>query len=317
MLTVKDTRFISLNTQHCIKKPNSGTGNTLYESSFLSQNEFPFKDVLKDDDDILYSHVSIFSAQIPVSFYLINYTVNVLKYTIDNGLTQTMTLERGNYSITQLIDVLVKGFFSAGYVFTITFNKITGKLLFTGPVSSSFTFLSSSFGSTINEIIGFDSVASYTSTGNVLLGEHCCSLIGTKKLKISSSALRTSGLSSGGGGDLLGIIPVNAPPYGLILYENNSSNEGGLLLNRVIGNIDITLTDESNRYINYNNVEYSITLAITTTRVLKSKINTNFRDSTNQIMNIPNQPNQPLDAPLPFDDENDLDFFMYKHGINM
>ena len=317
MLTVKDTRFISLNTQHCIKKPNSGTGNTLYESSFLSQIEFPFKDVLKDDDDILYSHVSIFSAQIPVSFYLINYTVNVLKYTIDNGLTQTMTLERGNYSITQLIDVLVKGFFSAGYVFTITFNKITGKLLFTGPVSSSFTFLSSSFGSTINEIIGFDSVASYTSTGNVLLGEHCCSLIGTKKLKISSSALRTSGLSSGGGGDLLGIIPVNAPPYGLILYENNSSNEGGLLLNRVIGNIDITLTDESNRYINFNNVEYSITLAITTTRVLKSKINTNFRDSTNQIMNIPNQPNQPLDAPLPFDDENDLDFFMYKHGINM
>ena len=314
MLTVKDTRFISLNTQHCIKKPNSGTGNTLYESSFLSQIEFPFKDVLKDDDDILYSHVSIFSAQIPVSFYLINYTVNVLKYTIDNGLTQTMTLERGNYNITQLIDVLVKGFFSAGYVFTITFNKITGKLLFSGPVSSTFTFLSQSFGSTINEIIGFDSVSSYSSTGNVLIGEHCCSLIGTKKLKISSSALRTSGLSSGGGGDLLGIIPVNAPPYGLILYENNSSSDGGLLLNRVIGNIDISIKDESDRYINFNNTEFSLTLAITSTRILKSKINTNFRDSTNQIMNIPNQP---LDAPLPFDDENDLDFFMYKHGISM
>ena len=314
MLTVKDTRFISLNTQHCIKKPNSGTGNTLYESSFLSQIEFPFKDVLKDDDDILYSHVTIFSAQIPVSFYLINYTVNVLKYTVDNGLTQTMTLERGNYSITQLIDVIVKGFLTAGYVFTITFNKITGKLLFNGPVSSTFTFLSQSFGSTINEIIGFDSVTSYSSTGNVLNGEHCCSLIGTKKLKISSSALRTSGLSSGGGGDLLGIIPVNAPPYGLILYENNSGNDGGLLLNRVIGNIDISIKDESDRYINFNNTEFSLTLAITSTRILKSKINTNFRDSTNQIMNIPNQP---LDIPLPFDDENDLDFLMYKHGINM
>ena len=317
MLTVKDTRFISLNTQHCIKKPNSGTGDTLYESYFLSQIEFPFKDVLKDDDDILYSHVSIASAQIPVSFYLINYTVNVLKYTINNGSTQTMTLERGNYSITQLIDVITKGFFSAGYVFNITFNKITGKLLFIGPVSTTFTFLSYAFGSTINEIIGFDSILSYTSVGNVLNGEHPCSLIGVKKIRVSSSALRTSSLSSGGGGDLLGIIPVNAPPYGLILYDNNSSNEGGLLLNRVIGNIDITLTDESNRYINFNNVEYSITLAITTTRIIKEKLNTDFRDSTNQIMNIPNQPNQPLDAPLPFDDENDLDFFMYKHGINM
>ena len=317
MLTVKDTRFISLNTQHCIKKPNSGTGDTLYESSFLSQIDFPFQDVLKDDDNILYSHVSIVNAQIPLSFYLINYTVNVLKYTINNGATKTMTLERGNYNLTQLIDVLVNGFLRAGYAFSITFNKVTGKLLFVSPVSTIFTFLSASFGSTINEIIGFDSISSYSSSSNTLLAEHMCSLIGIKKLKNSSSALRTSSLSSGGGGDLLGIIPVNAPPYGIILYENNSSNEGGILLNRVIGNIDISITDENNRYINFNNTEYSITLAISTTRILKDKLNTNFRDSTNQILNIPNQPNQPLDAPLPFNDENDLDFFMYKHGINM
>ena len=321
MLTVRDTRFISLNTQHCIKKPNSGTGDTLYESSFLSQIDFPFKDVLKDDDDILYSHVSIVNAQIPVSFYLINYTVNKLKYTINNGAIQTMILERGNYNLTQLIDVIVKGFFSAGYVFSITFNKVTGKLLFIGPASTTFTFLSQSFGSTINEIIGFDSVSSYSSTGNVLLAEHMCSLIGIKKLKISSNALRTSGLTSSGlgGGDLLSIIPVNAPPYGLILYENNSSSEGGLLLNRVIGNIDISITDENNRYVNFNNTEYSITLAITTTRILKERINSNFKDSTNQIMNMPPQlsTDNIINAPNIFGDENDLDFFMYKHGINM
>ena len=112
----------------------------------------------------------------------------------------------------------------------------------------------------------------------------------------------------------MGIIPVNAPSYGLILHENDSGNDGGLLLNRVIGNIDISIKDESERYINFNNTEFSLTLAITSTRILKSKINTNFRDSTNQIINIPNQP---LDVPLPFDDENGLDFFMYKHGINM
>jgi hypothetical protein len=276
---------------------------------------------LKDDDDILYSHVSIVNAQIPVSFYLINYTVNKLKYTINNGAIQTMILERGNYNLTQLIDAIVKGFLSAGYVFSITFNKVTGKLLFIGPASTTFTFLSQSFGSTINEIIGFDSVTSYSSTSNVLLAEHMCSLIGIKKLKISSNALRTSGLTSSGlgGGDLLGIIPVNAPPYGLILYENNSSNEGGLLLNRVIGNIDISISDENNRYVNFNNTEYSITLAITTTRILKERINSNFKDSTNQIMNMPLQPSTDniINAPNIFGDENDLDFFMYNHGINM
>ena len=95
MMTVDDTRYISLNTQHCIKKPSVGSGINQYESSFLSQVSFDFKDVLKDADDILYSHVDIVNAQIPVSFYLINYTNNTLSYKINNGVIQTMTIERG------------------------------------------------------------------------------------------------------------------------------------------------------------------------------------------------------------------------------
>ena len=199
MMTVEDTRYISLNTQHCIKKPSSGSGNTLYESSFLSQISFDLKNVLKDDDDILYSHVDIINAQIPVSFYLINYTTNVLAYKINSGVIQLMTIERGNYNITSLMSVIKQGFLNAGYAFTITFNKVTGKLLFVSPIGTTFTILSSNSGGTINEIIGFDSVSSYISTGNILNGEHPASLIGIKKLKISSSALHTSGLSSGGG----------------------------------------------------------------------------------------------------------------------
>jgi hypothetical protein len=313
MMTVQDTRYISLNTQHCIKRPNSGFGNSVYESSFLSQIDFVFKDVLKDDDDILYSHIDIVNAQIPVSFYLINYTNNTLSYKINNGTIQTMTIERGNYNITTLISAIKQGFLNAGYAFTITFNKVTGKLLFVSPIGTTFTILSSGSGG-INEIIGFDSVNSYTSTGNILGSEHVCCLIGIKKLKVSSSALHTSSLSSGGGGDLLGIIPVNAPPNGLILYENNSSKKGGLLRNKVISNIDISITDENNRYVNFNNTEYSITLAITTTRILKEKINTLFRDSTQQIMNTTQSQNV---EPSTMGDDNDLDFFMYKHGIQI
>jgi hypothetical protein len=142
--------------------------------------------------------------------------------------------------------------------------------------------------------------------------------IGIKKIKITSSALHTNSLSSGNGGDLLGVIPVNAPPFGLILYENNSSQAGGLLTNRVVSNIDIALTDENNRYVNFNNTEYSITLAITTTRILRQNNTNPFRQSTQQIMDttqITN--NMPVLEPEPFGDETDLDFFMYKQGINL
>lgn len=314
MMTVDDTRYINLNTQQGIPRPNSG----LYEKSFLSQIDFSFKDVLKDDDDVLYSHISIDSAQIPVSFYLINYTTNILKFTINNGLIQTLTLERGNYDLTGLTKALVQGFLSLGYTFTITFNKINGKLTFTllsGGLT--FSFLSSASGSSINEIIGFDSVSSYSSIGNIMIAEHPVSLIGIKKLKVSSSALHTNSLSSGTSGDLLGVIPVNAPPFGLILYENNSGKKGGLLTNRVVSNIDISITDENNRYVNFNNTEYSITLAITTTRILKNKSLASFRDSTKQILDTSVLNNNNVPEPPVFDDENDLDFFMYKHGIDM
>jgi hypothetical protein len=312
MLTVIDTKYITLNTQHCIKRPTNG----LYQSSFLSLIDFPFKDVLKDDDDILYSHVSIISAQIPVSFYLVNYTTNVLKYSVNNGAILSMTLERGNYNLNTLIDALKAGFLTAGFAFSITINKITGRLLFTSPVLTTFKIYNSTFGSTINEIIGFDSVNSYSSTGNVLLGEHPCSLVGIKVLKVSSSALRTNSLASGSLGNLIATIPVNSPPYGLILYENKSNNNGGLLLNREISNIDIQITDENNAPINFNNVEYSLCLGITTTRILKDKLNSSsFRDSTRQIMNIPQE--QPTITPDVFNDENDLDFYMYQHGIQM
>ena len=312
-MTVSDTRYINLNTQQGLPRPSTG----VYEKSFLSHIDFVFKDVLKDDDDILYSHVSIDSAQIPVSFYQINYTTNILKYTVD-GILKTLTLDRGNYNLTSLITALKQKFLDAGYNFQITFNKVNGKLTFTLLSGGNlFSFLSASSGSLINETIGFDSVTTYSSTGNILLGEHPVSLIGIKKLKISSTALHTNSLSSGNGGDLLGVIPVNAPPFGLILYENNSSKQGGLLTNRVVSNIDIAITDENNKYVNFNNTEYSITLAITTTRILKQRNNNIFQDSTQQIMNTQIQNNMPVIEPEPFGDETDLDFFMYKQGINI
>lgn len=315
MMTVDDIRYINLNTQQGIPRPTSG----LYEKSFLSHIDFNFKDVLKDDDDILYSHISIDSAQIPVSFYLINYTTNILKFTINNGLIQTLTLERGNYDLTGLTKALIQGFLDLGYSFSITFNKINGKLTFTLVSGGlTFSFLSSASGSSINEIIGFDSVTTYLSIGNIMIAEHPLSLIGIKKLKVSSTALHTNSLSSGTSGDLLGVIPVNAPPFGLILYENNSSKKGGLLTNRVVSNIDISITDENNKPINFNNTEYSITLCIISTRIIKDKSTVSFRELTTKVMDTSGQTNNNPPLPIePFGDETDLDFFLYKQGINI
>lgn len=322
MMTVEDTRYISLNTQHGVSRPTAND----YVKSYLSHVDFSFLGLLKEDEDILYNHIDIVNAQIPVSFYNINYNSNILKYSMNNGTVKTLTITRGNYlNITSLIQTLRSEFLLAGYTFTITFNSVTGKLLFSS--NQNFSFFS--VGSTILETIGFDSVSNYSSTNNILYSDHPCSLIGIKKLKVSSIALQTNAVSSGGGGDLLGIIPVDKPPYSLITYQNTGSRKA-LLKNRVIDSIDIKITDENNGYVNFNNVEWSLTLAITTTRKYKENIFTDlFRGLiTSQTQNDsgggnpidttttnPNGDTSNLGNLAVNDEETDLDLWMYKHGI--
>jgi hypothetical protein len=51
----------------------------------------------------------------------------------------------------------------------------------------------------------------------------------------------------------------------MITYSNNGSRKA-LLKNRSIDNIDIIITYENNRFINFDNNEFPLILAITTTR---------------------------------------------------
>lgn len=313
MMTYEDTRYISLNTQHGISRPNNGT----YVKTYLSHIDFPFVGLLHEDPSILYNHIDIVNAQIPVSFYNINYASNTLKYTINGGSIQTLTIPVGNYNISTLKSEIKAQFLVVGYVFTILFNESTNKYTFTNTLYD-FSFLS--LGSTILETIGFDSVNNYVSSSKTLVSEHCVSLLGIKKLKISSVSLATSAVSSLGGGDLLGIIPINAGPRQMISYVN-SANRKALLKNRVVDNIDLMITDENNKYVNFNNTEYSITLAITTTRIYNNSFKSLASLFSNVISNnpasrVPDTSTNEKPVEVPFDSETDLDFFMFKHGFN-
>ena len=318
-MTYEDTRYISLNSQHGISRPTSG----LYIKTFLSHIDWSAVGLLHEDPSILYNHVDIVNMQVPVSFYNVNYVSNTLNYSINDGPIQTLTIPVGNYNISTLKSEIKAQFLIAGHVFTILFNESTNKYLFSNTLHD-FRFLSA--GSSILETIGFDSVNSYASANKTLLSEHCVSLLGIKKLKISSVALATSGFSSSGGGDLLGIIPVNAGPREMISW-NNSASRKSLLKNRVVDSIDLMITDENNRYVNLNNVEWSITLAITTTKIYKNTMSSlsetvfsNIVPATSSVIEQTSNENtlreEPVNADIPFDRETDLDFYMYKRGIN-
>ena len=58
----------------------NSTNGTLRNGTRKSFVDFNFTGLLKDEKDILRSYISILNAQIPVSFYTINYYNNVLDY---------------------------------------------------------------------------------------------------------------------------------------------------------------------------------------------------------------------------------------------
>jgi hypothetical protein len=104
--TVEDTRYINLNTQHAKLSPSFDG----YSKSYLSNLNFDFKGLLKEENDILYSTIDIVNAQIPVSFYNINAATNILKFAINNGVILTLTIDKANYSLTSLITILTSLF---------------------------------------------------------------------------------------------------------------------------------------------------------------------------------------------------------------
>ena len=129
--------------------------------------------------------------------------------------------------------------------------------------------------------------------------------------------------------NLLNTIPVNAPAYSIITYENKQSF-GPILRNKNIDYIDIQIYDDNNKFVNFNNVDWTITLSMTIFRK-KDKISDNkFSDLTDPILQLVetlkqnnttvplvNTPTPNNTVPLPFTDETDLDFYMYKHGITL
>ena len=108
---------------------NSKTAS--YNNSTLKSNvSFKFTGILKEEQDIVRSYISILKAQIPASFYVVNSTNN--KLGVGNSSTSyILTVPVGNYNSYTLGQKLVTLFASIGMTVSITTNSLTGIMTFT------------------------------------------------------------------------------------------------------------------------------------------------------------------------------------------
>jgi hypothetical protein len=243
-------KLITLNSKNGIQE------NGTMKSKIL----FNFKNLLADDSNILKSFITVVNAQIPCSFYVINDSNNKIVISGPTITTTTIYLTNGNYNANTLITELKSEFLNAGLVFSsIKINKINGKLKFTSDGFQNYYFTSNS---TIFDVLGTTSDIIASST--VYSCPYPLNLLGVKRLIITSNKLSVHSVSSlnYASSNILISIPSDVSPFSLISYATQSDASKNLLNIRSINELDINVLDENNNYIDFNNLDWTITLTI-------------------------------------------------------
>ena len=80
-----------------------------------------------------------------------------------------------------------------------------------------------------------------------------------KSTKLSVHSVSTIDYASS---NILVTIPSDVSPFSMISYNSQSDTNKNLLNIRSINEIDINIYDENNNYIDFNNLDWTITLVI-------------------------------------------------------
>ena len=269
MTSYVETKIVCLTSQSASIKKNS---------SYLSDVRYNLGTILKSSPDVIHRQVQLLNAQLPYSFYVINYTNQVLKMTFTVGGTFTVNIPVGNYNATYLIAAIKTAIGLTGL--NIAISPINGKLTFT--YTSDFS-IDNTVTHSIGSVLGFGSGVT-SSSGNTLVAPNPLNLLGIKTLQIRSINLIMNNISSVQGGQtiLLANIPVSCVPFGMIDYVDRGNLMS--ISNTDLDDLDIEIVDgESGEYINFNGQDWCLTLAFHTTRLLETSLANPFYEIPRNI----------------------------------
>lgn len=256
---IREKRLISLNSSSATRY-NNGT--------FKSDIVFDFGSILSPESSIIYIEGGVQSAQIPASFYNLNSSNNTFNYTI-TAVNYSINVTPGNYNYNTLVSELAIRFATNGHTFTYALNRNTNvfTMTYTG-VGTWQTIRPSS----IYYIFGFLANTSYTVVGNTFTYPGLFNVINPKKLKIFSQNLAIDSYDSVGlvTNNLIETLSVNAPSFGLILYNNVDSTYGHLRTS-YLSTIDIQIRNELGDFIDFNNIDWTITIVLIVYKKLETK----------------------------------------------
>jgi hypothetical protein len=278
-----ENKLITLNSANATKL------NSTYNSDML----FNFRGILKDEDDIVSSNICIMNAQIPVSFYTIPENFDIVFYVGVSAIGNT-TIPAGNYNFNSIKKIIDEDILTLGINLTFTINRANGKVCFTqtAPTNLSVILFQAPNNTALKyaKIFGYESVI-IPPISNQWLAPNPLNLLGVKKLYIRSQKLQISSFNSATNnlGITLATIPCDVPAFSMISYTNQTDLNKSNLQIKVIDQIDISISDENNELINFNNLDWNITLVLENIRLIPEPPPT-FRELTTEVKPFESEP---------------------------
>ena len=226
---------------------SSATGGM--NNSFCSQIQVTLPDLTFHQDNIQNAYLSVVHCEVPNSFYIVNYTNNQF---VLNSITYTLT--KGNYNVNTFITHLLT-LIPVGYA--ITYSSITTKLTMTN--ASSFTINASSSSSTINSVMGLGTTS---LSGTSITMPNVVNFIPLQRINFRSNFFNFGCYNTiDGSSDIFLPLQNNAGQNSIINYVNQTQNKF-LIQDRSITTFVISVTDDYNRFINFNGINWLMTIQI-------------------------------------------------------
>jgi len=256
------SRLISLNSKFATKKLNGSKHSSLL---------FDFNSIVTKDIDSLYNTVALQSAEIPASYYNVNTTNNTINLT-QGGTTASITIPVGNYDANTFAAAFIVAFNAAAFANngTLAFSTLTGKFSLMSDQAGQNLTINLAL-TTARKILGIDDDATGTlafnySAGNPTFMPLIANFLGVTKIKILSDALAGGNYDSNNLNTttLMDTISATAPVFGLTIFS--SLGRESFVKGKRIDEIDLQILDQDNNFIDFNGIDWTMTLLLNTHR---------------------------------------------------
>ena len=206
-------------------------------------------------------HISLSSAEIPVSYYNFSSNLDNLNIYVDGSAS--LVINEGNYDIYELVDLITN---DATFPYSATYDENKGKITLTNTDASSHTINFSQTNSRgLSKALGYEredeivaSGASTTSDGVINL-----QTIHTIFLYSDLGASNVITTENGNYESILDKIPVKVVPFDIIHYNPyDTAPFTTVLTNEAISNFRLSLRDQNGKLLQMNAVRFELSLLV-------------------------------------------------------